>query len=200
MATPEVVALCGVPASTLASWVARGLCQPSLAASGGRRRATQYWSVRDVVMVRAIRTLREAGCPLAVLEKASEVLRGDWDSDLANAVLWWDGADIVTVTLAGEVVSLVTRHGQGIFAEVAVVQVSCPIAAWSQQVNGLLRSRPLIPVADIQQRREAAAVARATAKASPGGTGSLSAAIQPNETILAHEQGAVSNESVTADR
>lgn len=177
MATPEVVALCGVPASTLASWVARGLCQPSLADSGGRRRATQYWSVRDIVMVRTIRTLRDAGCPLAVLEKASEVLRDDWDADLANAVLWWDGADIVTVTPAGDVVSLVTQHGQGVFADVAVVYVSCPIAAWSQQIDGLLQSRPLIPVGEIQQRREAAAVARAKVQASTDGTGSLPAAI-----------------------
>lgn len=177
MATPEVVALCGVPASTLASWVARGLCRPSLADSGGRRRATQYWSVRDIVMVRAIRTLRDTGCPLAVLEKASRVLRDDWDSDLANAVLWWDGADIVTVTPAGEVVSLVTQHGQGIFADVAVIHVSCPIAAWSQQITGLLKDRAPIPVGEIQQRREAAAVARAKARTSTGGTDPLSAAI-----------------------
>lgn len=153
------------------------MCQPSLADSGGRRRATQYWSVRDIVMVRAIRTLRDAGCPLAVLEIASEVLRDDWDSDLANAVLWWDGADIVTVTPAGEVVSLVTQHGQGIFADVAVVHVSCPIDARSQQIDGLLENRPLIPVGEIQQRREAAAVARAKAQASPEGTDPLSAAI-----------------------
>lgn len=161
MATPEVVALCGVPASTLASWVSRGLCGPSLVRSGGRRRATQYWSVRDVVTVRAIRTLRDAGCPLAVLTKASQVLRDDWDADLANAVLWWDGDDIITVTPAGEVVSLVTQHGQGIFADVAVVHVSCPIASWSHHVDGMLKDRDPIPVDEIRRRRDAAATARA---------------------------------------
>ena len=177
MATPEVVALCGVPASTLASWVSRGLCVPSLADSRGRRRATQYWSVRDVVMVRAIRTLRAAGCPLAVLEKASQVLRDDWDADLANAVLWWDGADIVTVTPAGEVVSLVTQHGQGIFADVAVVHVSCPIASWSQQIDGLLKDRDPIAVDEIRQRRDAAAAARAKDLGSRGGEDTRPAAI-----------------------
>lgn len=177
MPTPEVVVLCGVPASTLANWVKRGLCKPSLADSGGRRRATQYWSVRDIVMVRAIRTLRDAGCPLAVLEKASRVLQDDWNSDLANAVLWWDGADIVTVTPAGEVVSLVTQHGQGIFADVAVVHVSCPIAAWSQQITGLLENRDPIPVGEIRQRREAAAAARANSGPSGGSSESLSAII-----------------------
>lgn len=169
MATPEVVSLCGVPPSTLAGWVSRGLCEPSLAHSHGQRRATQYWSVRDVVTVRAIHTLRAAGCPLAVLEKASQVLRDDWDSDLSTAVLWWDGDDIVTVTPAGDVVSLVTQHGQGIFAEVAVVHVSCPIASWSQQIDGLLKDRDPIPVGQIQQRRDAAAASRAEKLASPRG-------------------------------
>lgn len=176
MPTPEVVALCGVPASTLANWASRGLCGPSIVGSGGRRRATQYWSVRDVVTVRAIRTLRAAGCPLAVLEKASQVLRDDWDAGLANAVLWWDGMDIVTVTPAGEVVSLVTQHGQGIFADVAVVHVSCPIASWSEQINGLLKDRDPIPVSRIRERRDAAA-RRAKSLLQQGNEDTLSAAV-----------------------
>lgn len=154
LATPEVVALCGVPSSTLSNWVEKGLCKPSLAESGGRQRATQYWSVRDVVTIRTVRTLRQAGCPLAVLRQAAEILATRWKRGLSDAVLWWDGEDILTLSPAGDVVSLVTRKGQGIFSVAAVVNVSCPVGEWERQLHASLEGRDPLPLAQIRARRE----------------------------------------------
>jgi len=154
--TPKVARLCGVPASTLANWVDRGLCTPSLAESFGRRRATQYWSIRDIVVVRVIRTLRTAGCPLGVIAKVADVLGEEWGSGLSDAVLWWDGIDVLTVTPAGDLVSLATQHGQGVFAELEV-SVSCPVGVWESQLTRKLAGTPLIHVDAIQERRRKAA-------------------------------------------
>lgn len=163
LATPEVVALCGVPASTLANWVSKGLCTPSLAQSGGRQRATQYWSIRDVVTIKAVRTLRQAGCPLAVLRQASETLADAWQRGLNDAVLWWDGEDILTLTPAGDVVSLVTRKGQGLFSVAAVVNVSCPVGEWERQLHRSLEGREPLPLSRIRARREEARLRRGSA-------------------------------------
>lgn len=161
LATPEVVSLCGVPASTLADWIRRGLCEPSLVGSDGRQRATRYWSVRDVVVVRTIRTLRQAGCPLRVLTQAAETLATTWKQGLNDSVLWWDGADVLTLTPAGEVISLVTRQGQGVFSMAAVVNVSCPVGTWERELAASVAGREPLPVAEIRARREEARRRRA---------------------------------------
>jgi DNA-binding transcriptional MerR regulator len=151
LATPEVVALCGVPASTLKTWVEKGLCEPSLIGPTGRR-ATQYWTVRDVVTVRTIKTLRRAGCSLATLQKVATTLRTDWNTSVAEAVLWWDGRDVLTLTAAGDVISLIRSNGQGLIAGTVVQNVTCPVSLWERQVAEAIKDREPIRVSEIRSR------------------------------------------------
>lgn len=151
MGTPEVVRLTGVSASTLDNWANRGLCSPSLVNSSGRR-ATRYWSVADVVAVRTIKALRGVGCPLDMLRRAAGVLQSEWDSTLSDAVLWWDGRDVLVLTPAGDVVSLIKRQGQTVIKATVMQSVSCPVGTWERQIASLLAGRAPIPVAEINGR------------------------------------------------
>lgn len=138
-----------MPASTLDHWIKQGLCEPSLVGPSGKR-ATRYWSIRDVVTVRAVQALRGVGCPLEVARKARTILRDEWKTDLGDSVLWWDGHDVVTLTPAGDAVSLVTRHGQSILRQTLVHEISCPVSAWATAFS--VEATP-VDIVEIQQRR-----------------------------------------------
>src|SRR5712664_4246016 len=81
--SPAVCALAGIPASTLDYWTRTGLIAPSIHPSTGRR-ATRWWSLRDLITVRAVRTLRDAGCPLQTLRRAKEVIADAWGEELGR--------------------------------------------------------------------------------------------------------------------
>lgn len=160
LTTKEVVRLCGVPSSTLDSWVSKGLCRPSLVPPSGKR-AERYWSVRDVVAVRALRALRKAGCSLAILHRAMLLIEREWRSHLGDTVLVWDGRDLITLTPAGDVVSLVTRAGQSMLQGTVLQSVACPIGTWERQLADSLVDRPPMPFADIRARHARRAAQRA---------------------------------------
>lgn len=117
--TPEVLRLCKLPYSTLDSWVRSGLVSPSVRGGTGHRR-TRLWSVRDVVTVRALKELREAGAPVRLLAKAQRVLEDDWTINLRDRMLYWDGGDIVRLDEWSNLISLVRAPGQAVLRIVAV--------------------------------------------------------------------------------
>lgn len=126
--TPEVTVLTGVPASTLNYWERSGLVAPSLRPSSGRR-ATRWWSITDVITVRAIRALRQAGCPMPMLRKArAEIRRWGEDPGLTDVYMCWTGSDVVVIDKWGTVRSAVSRPGQGILHVVVV-----PLLKWHEE-------------------------------------------------------------------
>src|SRR4051794_36308139 len=88
----EVCDLLGLPSSTLNYWVQTGLVRPSIRGPEGRR-VEQYWSVEDIVVVRAVQRLRGHGASLQAVRKASRELQR-WGSAMNNARLFWDGRQI----------------------------------------------------------------------------------------------------------
>ena len=122
-----------VPASTLDYWIKLGICSPMPGTSRGRR-YQRYWSLRDVVIVRTVKLLREAGCSLQLLRKAQRELRDSWDTDLASAVLFWNGSDLITVDDAGNLMALVEQSGQLALQE-PLRFVSVPLARWLDEVT-----------------------------------------------------------------
>jgi DNA-binding transcriptional MerR regulator len=124
--TRLVCEIAGVAPSTLNSWAAgeSPLIQPSILGPDGKR-SDRYWSVRDLVAVRAIKALRQAGCPLQQLRKASELVALDWGAHLGEVVLYWDGADLIAVNSWGHVQSLIQHPGQQMFQLVAI-----PLDEW----------------------------------------------------------------------
>lgn len=155
--TPTLLRLLRVAPSTLNYWVSRGFCHPTLDAGKGRR-STRYWTVEDLVVLRSIKELRAAGCSLQLLSLAEERLRASFGRSLGNAVLFYDGKDIL-VEEQGVVVSLITQAGQAVFAE--TVQVAAfPLRPWTEEAHRLAAP---VNIASIRARRLAAQAARHTA-------------------------------------
>jgi DNA-binding transcriptional MerR regulator len=130
--TPTVSRISGVPRSTLDYWALNGVVTPSLRSSSGPR-ATRWWSLTDLVVVRAVRSLRAAGCPLQTLRRAREVV-GDLANSSSDIHLVWDGHDLVLLDEWGEITSLVQRPGQRLIHLMAI-----PVGAWKEEVEVELR-------------------------------------------------------------
>jgi len=117
--TPEVLRLCGLPYSTLDYWVRTGLVAPSVRGGSGRRR-TRQWSVLDVVCVRALKELRDAGASVRVLKRAQTMLRDTWTATLRDRMLYWDGGDLIQIDEWENLVSLFAAPGQSVLHVVAL--------------------------------------------------------------------------------
>lgn len=142
VSTPSVVALTGVPAATLDYWIRTGLVAPSLVPSQGRR-STRWWSVPDVVVVKAVKALREAGCPLQKVRDAKRVLGQGAEE---GVVLYWDGADVLAVEPWGDVYSAIKHPGQQVLHLLAL-----PIHRWQADVA---KEVVAIDLAAIRARRQ----------------------------------------------
>lgn len=146
--TPTLLRLLRVPASTLNYWVARGFCHPTLDAGSGRR-ATRYWTVEDLVVLRSIKALRAAGCSLQLLAVVEERLRARFGRGLAGAVLYYDGGDVY-VEDDGVVISLISEAGQGVFAETLQI-VAIRLSPWAEEAITLAKP---VDIDEIRERRE----------------------------------------------
>jgi DNA-binding transcriptional MerR regulator len=134
--TPSVCALAGVKPQTLDYWARTGLVVPSVRASAGRR-IPRLWSVKDVVIVRAIKALRDAGCPLAKVRRVKRLVDESWGQDLTATVLFWDGRDVLAVRSSGEVESMLLRPGQQVLHLVVL-----PLHHWVTETEHQAVVRP----------------------------------------------------------
>lgn len=156
ISTPAVCAIAGVASSTLDYWVRSGLVSPSLRGGEGKR-YTRWWTTRDVVAVRAVKALRDAGCPLQKLRQARRLvdrLSKDVDS---TAVLYWDGADVIAVEAWDAVYSALSHPGQQMLHLVAL-----PMKHWHEEVSEVAVK---VDLALLQERRERRRRQPATSKA-----------------------------------
>lgn len=129
--SPSVCAIAGVAPSTLTYWASTGVVVPSVRNSSGKR-ATRWWSLSDLMSVRVVKTLRDAGCPLQTLRKAQTTIEAQWSGHLGEALLHWDGVDLLHIGRLGEVQSMVRQPGQGVLHLVAI-----PIGRWSADAEPL---------------------------------------------------------------
>ena len=136
LTTPQVTEAAKVPLSTLNYWVLRGLVKPSLIDSAGHR-FVRYWSVRDLVLVRLIKSLRDAGCPLQQVIRAQETLDRIWATDLDRVVLYWDGHDILAKEW-DEIASVVAEPGQE-----ALLVIAQSVARWKVQAEDIAKELDL---------------------------------------------------------
>lgn len=146
--TPTLLALLKIPASTLNYWVEKGFCTPSLDVGSGRR-ATRYWTVEDLVVLRSIKELRAAGCSLQLIAKIERRLRESFDRDLANAVLYYNGQDVF-IEDAGAVMSLIREAGQAVFAETLQI-TAFRLRPWLEAGRA---QASLVDIDRVRERRE----------------------------------------------
>jgi DNA-binding transcriptional MerR regulator len=128
--TSVICRLAGVPKSTLDYWVRSGLVAPSVRRNPGHR-VSRLWTVEDAVLARAIKVLRDAGCPVRVLKKAQAFLRSEWKPMLGSSHLFWDGSDLFRIGEWDAVESIVQNPGQQAFR-----MVTLPVDAWAEELLG----------------------------------------------------------------
>ncbi|REK23306.1 MAG: MerR family transcriptional regulator [Actinobacteria bacterium] len=112
---PQVCKLVGITYRQLDYWARTELITPSLqkAAGSGSQR---LYSFSDVVQLKVIKRLLDAGMSLKKIRQAVEILREQMESDrpLADVTLLSDGQTIYAAHSEEEVVD-VFRRGQGVF-------------------------------------------------------------------------------------
>ena len=124
---PQVCGLVDITYRQLDYWARTGLLRPSLQQAQGSGSQRRY-SFTDVVQLKVIKRLLDAGMSLKKIRQAVEILREQLASDrpLTDVTLLSDGQTIYAATNADEVVD-VFRRGQGVFG-IAVGPVEAEVA------------------------------------------------------------------------
>jgi DNA-binding transcriptional MerR regulator len=110
---PQVCSLVGITYRQLDYWARTGLLQPSVAlarGSGSRR----IYSYSDVLELKVIKQLLDAGVSLQSARRAVECLRRELGTELSSANLVLTSSSSVLARTNGEVVDLLAG-GQGVF-------------------------------------------------------------------------------------
>ncbi len=103
----------GITYRQLDYWARTGLLRPSIADATGSGSQRRY-SYSDVLELKVIKRLLDAGLKLQQARQAVECLRGDLGADLASSQLVLAGSHSVLAQSDGEVVDLLAG-GQGVF-------------------------------------------------------------------------------------
>ena len=109
----QVCSLVGITYRQLDYWARTGLLRPSIVDATGSGSQRRY-SYGDVLELKVIKRLLDAGLKLQQARQAVECLRGDLGADLASAQLVLAGTRSVLAHTNGEIVDLLAG-GQGVF-------------------------------------------------------------------------------------
>jgi DNA-binding transcriptional MerR regulator len=109
---PQVCSIVGITYRQLDYWARTNLLRPSLADAKGSGSQRRY-SYTDLVELKIIKSLLDAGVGLSAARKAIDYLRTHLGADLANANLVLSGESPLLVRDGGEILDLV-RQGQGV--------------------------------------------------------------------------------------
>ena len=112
---PQVCALVGITYRQLDYWARTDLLKPSIQGANGSGSQRRY-SFTDVVQLKVVKRLLDAGMSLKKIREAVKNLREELESDrpLMDVTLLSDGSSIYAAHSADEVVD-VFRRGQGVF-------------------------------------------------------------------------------------
>jgi DNA-binding transcriptional MerR regulator len=122
-----VCTLVGITYRQLDYWARTGLLKPSLADASGSGSRREY-SYHDVLELKVIKQLLDAGVSLQSARRAVECLREDLQADLASANLVLTESRTVLARTNDEVVDLLAG-GQGVFNIVPLSPVVEELAA-----------------------------------------------------------------------
>src|ERR1700680_3629764 len=109
---PQVCMLIGITYRQLDYWARTGLLRPSIADARGSG-SQRVYSYTDVVELKVIKQLLDAGISLQRARRAVECLRDGLGGDLASSNLVLVGSNSVLAHSDGEVVDLL-KGGQGV--------------------------------------------------------------------------------------
>ncbi|MGH9094938.1 MAG: MerR family transcriptional regulator [Acidimicrobiales bacterium] len=110
---PTACAATGITYRQLDYWARTGLVAPSIRTAAGSGTQRLY-SFSDIVVLKVVKRLLDAGVSLANIRSAVEHLRARGADDLAELTLLSDGTTVYECTSPEEVVDLL-QGGQGVF-------------------------------------------------------------------------------------
>jgi DNA-binding transcriptional MerR regulator len=112
---PQVCSLVGITYRQLDYWARTGLITPSLQKATGSG-SQRLYAFPDIVQLKVVKRLLDAGMSLKKIRKAMEILREELSSEspLSDVTLLSDGRTIYAAHSPSEVVD-VFRGGQGVF-------------------------------------------------------------------------------------
>lgn len=111
---PEVVKIVGVTYRQLDYWARTGLVRPSVREAGGSGTQRLY-SFHDLVLLRSIKRLLDAGVTLQKIRRAIDFLREHLREDPQGMTLMSDGTNILASDSLEGFTDLL-KGGQGVFA------------------------------------------------------------------------------------
>jgi DNA-binding transcriptional MerR regulator len=109
---PQVCKIVGITYRQLDYWARTNLLRPSIADAKGSG-SQRVYSYRDLVELKVIKSLLDAGMALQQARRALEYLRENLGEDVASANLVLSGGSALLARSDGEIVDLV-RQGQGV--------------------------------------------------------------------------------------
>lgn len=112
---PQVCSIVGITYRQLDYWARTDLLVPSLQSAHGSG-SQRLYSFQDIVQLRVVKRLLDAGMSLKKIRQAMDLLRSQLQSEspLTDVTLLSDGITIYAAHSADEVVD-VFRRGQGVF-------------------------------------------------------------------------------------
>lgn len=130
---PTACAAAGITYRQLDYWARTGLVEPSVRSAQGSGTQRLY-GFRDVVVLKIVKRLLDAGVSLQNIRAAVRHLRTRPAADLAHVTLMSDGATVHECTSPDEVVGLL-QGGQGVFG-IAVGVVRGEVEEALEQLHG----------------------------------------------------------------
>ena len=128
----------GISYRQLDYWARTGLVVPSVRDASGSGTQRLY-SFRDIVVLKVVKRLLDAGVSLQNIRKAIDALRVRGVADLAGITLISDGTTVYECRSPEEVVDLL-QGGQGVFG--------IAIAGAFKEIQGTLSDLPAEPAAE----------------------------------------------------
>jgi DNA-binding transcriptional MerR regulator len=131
---PTACSAAGITYRQLDYWARTGLVEPSVRSATGSG-SQRLYSFRDILVLKVVKRLLEAGVSLHNIRTAVEHLRARGIADLAQITLISDGSTVYECTSADEVVDLL-QGGQGVFGIAVgrvVRQVEGELAQWPDE-------------------------------------------------------------------
>lgn len=109
---PQVCKIAGITYRQLDYWARTDLVRPSLREAKGSG-SQRLYSFQDLVRLRVIKSLLDAGVNLPQIRKAIRYLDDELRAPLEEVTLLSDGTSVYAVTEEKEIIDLV-RRGQGV--------------------------------------------------------------------------------------
>jgi DNA-binding transcriptional MerR regulator len=129
---PQVCAIVGISYRQLDYWARTDLLRPSISEARGSGTQRRY-SYRDLLELKVIKQLLDAGVSLQSTRRAIQCLRENLGSDVASANLVLGGTDSLLAHSGEEVVDLL-KGGQGVLNIVPMAGVKEAIDAAIHQM------------------------------------------------------------------